>query len=74
MQGILKLFVVALVCGALCVQANAAVVTSQQAQNVADCHVVRAYVAQYGVVRAIRWALSQGYTWAQIKAVRAECK
>lgn len=55
--------IIAFICGVLMTPAHAV-----------DCSTIRSYVAQYGVAKAIRWALAQGYTWAQIKAARAECK
>lgn len=46
---------------------------SMQGALAYDCYTVREYVRQYGRAAAITWALSQGYTAAQINAVRRAC-
>jgi hypothetical protein len=34
------------------------------------CEIIRAQVAQHGYARALIWARSSGYSWAQIKEAR----
>lgn len=38
-----------------------------------DCVAVRAHVSEHGRAKAVNWALSQGYTWADILRVKKQC-
>ncbi len=41
-----------------------------QAQDLPDCETIRAFVAQYGRIKAIAFAIEHGATWQQIKEAR----
>ena len=39
-----------------------------------DCAMVRAQVAQHGKIKAIAWALANGYTPSEISRIRKACR
>jgi hypothetical protein len=43
-------------------------------ENIQDCNLIRAKVAEHGRAKAIVWARQQGYSWADIWRVRKQCK
>jgi hypothetical protein len=44
--------------------------TEPQLPQGVTCEMIRAQVAQHGYARAIFWARSNGYSWAQIKEAK----